>query len=73
MADPTPSPTQTELAIAHLLANWKTSLQSILSAMIALGVYFTAVPSGVLSQHTVGIITVVTGAAKVILGLLQKD
>lgn len=57
----------------HLLTNWKTSVQGLLSVTIALGVYFTAIPSGVIDQKTVGIITVVTGAAKVLLALIQSD
>jgi hypothetical protein len=59
--------------IEHLIGNWKTSLQGILSAAIALGVYFTVTPSNVLSQHTVGIISLFVGAAKVLLGIIQSD
>lgn len=59
--------------VNHILTNWKSSLQAVLSAVIALGVYFTAIPSGVIDQKTVGIITVVTGAAKVLLGLIESD
>lgn len=60
-------------AFSHIAANWKTSLQGVLSAVIALGTYFTLTPSNVIPQRTVGIITLVTGAAKVILGLIQSD
>lgn len=59
--------------IAHLLGSWKTSLQGMLSAAVALGTYFTITPSGVLPQHTVAMITLATGAAKVLLGLIQSD
>jgi hypothetical protein len=59
--------------IQHIVTNWKSSLQSILSVVIALGVYFSAIPSGIIDQHTVVILTVITGAAKVLLGLIQSD
>lgn len=36
--------------VNHILTNWKSSLQAVLSAVIALGVYFTAIPSGVIDQ-----------------------
>jgi hypothetical protein len=59
--------------LSHLLTNWKTSVQGVLSVTIAMGTYFAAVPSAQISQHTAGSIAVATGAAKVILGLLQSD
>lgn len=60
-------------ALQHIAANWKTSLSSLLTAAIALGTYFTVTPSNVIDQKTVGILTLVTGAAKVILGMIQSD
>jgi hypothetical protein len=59
--------------LQHLVTNWKTSLQGILSAVIALGVYLAAVPTTVIPQHTAAIIAVIVGAAKVLLGLVQSD
>lgn len=59
--------------LQHLISNWKTSLQGILSAVIALGVYLAAVPTTVIPQHTAAIIAVIVGAAKVLLGLIQSD
>lgn len=55
------------------LKNWKTTVQGILSGVVTLGVYFTALPTGVIPQKTAGYITIGTGAAKVLLGLFEKD
>jgi len=60
-------------ALTHAVTNWKSSVQGVLTVAIAAGTYFTVTPSNVLSQKTVGVITLVTGLAKVMLGLTQKD
>jgi hypothetical protein len=53
--------------------NWKSTAQGVLSGMVALGAYFTALPTGSIPQHTAGYITVSAGAAKVLLGFFEKD
>jgi hypothetical protein len=60
-------------AIQHLIGNWKTSLSGLLTSLIALGTYFTVTPSNLIPQKTVGILTLVVGAAKILLGLIQSD
>ena len=60
-------------ALSHLLENWKSTVQSLLTVVIALGTYLAITPSTVISQHAAGIITLMTGAAKVLLGLIEKD
>lgn len=62
-----------EKFVVNALVNWKSSLSGLLTFVIATGVYFSAVPSGVMSQKHVLIITLITGLAKVYLGLIQKD
>ena len=57
----------------HIAGNWKTSVQSLLSVVIALGTYLSAVPTGTIPQKTAVAITIAVGAAKVLLGLIQSD
>ncbi len=57
----------------NAVANWKSSLAGILTVVVATGVYFSAVPTGDISQRVAVVITIATGLAKVYLGLLQKD
>ena len=59
--------------LQHIVGNWKSSVQSLLTGVIALGTYFAAVPSTVIPQQTAIWITVAVGAAKVLLGLLEND
>lgn len=59
--------------LTHIQQNWRTSAQSLLTAAIALGTYFTVTPSNVLSQKLVGEISLGLGAAKIVLGMLQSD
>lgn len=66
------------IAIAHIIANWKTTLSSILTTLLATGTYFAAVPTAILQQNGVSQqeifwATCTFGVAKIILGLLQKD
>jgi hypothetical protein len=58
---------------AHLANNWKTTVQGILSLVVTVGLYFTALPTGAIPQHTAAVITIATGLAKAILGLIQSD
>ena len=64
--------------LQHIVGNWKTTVSGILSAIIATGVYFAAVPTAVLqeneiTQKEIFWATVVFGLAKVFLGLIQSD
>ena len=59
--------------LTHALLNWKTTAQGVLSVLIALGVYFSAIPPGQFSPHTIQSLTVLTGALKVLIGFVQSD
>jgi hypothetical protein len=55
----------------HLLDNWKSTAQSILTTTFAVtGVLMT---SSVIKPHTAAILVSVNGVAKVVLGIFQTD
>lgn len=57
--------------VNHLLANWKTTAQSLLTTTLAVtGVLMT---SSIIKPHTAAIMVTVNGVAKVILGVMQTD
>jgi hypothetical protein len=61
-----------------VLTNWRSTISGILSAVVAAGVYFAAVPTTQLqgigiTQKEVMIGTVVVGLAKVYLAMITKD
>ena len=57
----------------NAVKNWKSTVQGFLTVGIALGTYFSITPSNVISTHAMAVITLVTGAAKVVLSMIQKD
>jgi hypothetical protein len=64
--------------LAHLMANWKTSVANLLTLIIVTGGYFAAVPTAALQQHGVSQnmifwATIAVGVSKMYLGLIQKD
>lgn len=54
------------------MKDWKTTVQGLLSLVIAVAVSLLAVPN-VVPPKVVAIATVASGVAKAILGVLQKD
>lgn len=55
----------------HLLANWKSTAQSILTTTFVLtGALMTA---SVIKPHTAAILVTINGVAKVLLGMFQTD
>jgi len=65
-------------ALQHVLTNWKTTVSSLLTALIGAGAYFAAVPTAALQQN--GITqkeifwgAVIVGLAKIALGAIQTD
>lgn len=55
----------------HLLDNWKSTVQSLLTTTFAVtGVLAT---SSIIKPHTAAILVTVNGVAKVLLGLYQTD
>ena len=65
-------------AVAHLTANWKSTVSNALTLIVVTGAYFAAIPTAILQQH--GITqneifwaTVVCGLAKLYVGIIQKD
>jgi benzoyl-CoA reductase/2-hydroxyglutaryl-CoA dehydratase subunit BcrC/BadD/HgdB len=59
--------------VSHIATNWKTSLQGVLSATVAIGLYCVTLPPQVIPPHVGVIIAAISGGAKVILGLIQSD
>lgn len=57
----------------HALGNWKSTVSSLLTVLIGIGVYLTSVPNQTISAHTAAILTTVVGVAKVVLGFIQND
>lgn len=55
----------------HLAANWKTTAQGALSAVI--GLSLSSAFMGALSPSLAGHVTVAASVAKVILGIMQQD
>ncbi len=53
--------------------NWKTTLQSVLTVLIAIGTYCAVTPGQVIPQHIAQYVFFGTGLAKMLLGLTQKD
>jgi len=57
--------------IAHLKANWKTTVQSVLTTAFAVtGVLMV---SSVIQPHTAAVLVTANGICKVVLGVLQTD
>jgi hypothetical protein len=61
-----------------IFTNWRSTLSGILTALLATGTYFSAVPSATLithgiSQNTIFWMTVVDGLATVYLHMISKD
>jgi hypothetical protein len=67
------SEVQVNTLVNHIIANWKTTVQGILSLVVTIGLYFTALPSGAIPQKYAAILTIATGLAKAILGSIQSD
>ena len=60
------------------LRNWKSTASNALTLVALTGGYFTAIPSPTLqehgvSQHEIFWATVITGLAKLYIGLITKD
>jgi benzoyl-CoA reductase/2-hydroxyglutaryl-CoA dehydratase subunit BcrC/BadD/HgdB len=60
-------------AVNHIFANWKTSLQGVLSFVSVIGLYCVTLPPEVIPSHTGVIIAAISGGAKIILGFIQSD
>jgi len=64
--------------LTHIVENWKSTAANLLTLIVITGGYFTAMPSAMLQQHGVtqneifwG--TVLTGLAKMYIGIITKD
>ena len=62
----------------HLVENWKSTAANLLTLIVITGGYFTAMPSTILQQHGVSQNaifwgTVITGLAKLYIGIITKD
>jgi hypothetical protein len=57
--------------LQHLVQNWHTTLQSILTTTFAITGYLMV--SSLIKPHTATVLVTVNGLCKVILGVLQTD
>ena len=64
-------PTTTELAIAHLMTNWKSTVQSILTTTFA--ITGSLMVSSIIKPHTAALLVTINAVAKVLLGVFQTD
>ena len=55
----------------HLLTNWRSTVQSILTTTFA--VTGSLMVSSIIKPHTAAILVTINGVAKVVLGVFQTD
>lgn len=60
-------------SLLHIVQNPKTTISSVLTVLIAMGVYCSLTPTNLISQTHAQDLTFITGGLKVLLGLIQKD
>lgn len=62
---------QVNINIEHLMKNWKSTLQSILTTTFA--ITGALMVSNVISPKTAAILTTINGVCKIVLGVFQTD